>query len=104
MTIDTASTIGYDGTMTDTIHTFAPGDFITESLVSDTKTWEVIAVTPQTITIRPTRPGKVLWSASIDGNPYPVTYSECVPHYIGKGHPWVRTLRRRKDGTFRVAS
>ena len=73
-------------------------EFLTELLVTDTRTYEVIARTPKTITVRTTRPTGEKWSENRDGNPYP-----CVWHVVGpdeNGHTY--TLRLRKDGTYRM--
>lgn len=81
--------------------TFNPqvGDFITETLVHDTCTHEVIGKTPKTIRIREAMRGEIVRSENRDGNPYPCVWHEAVSNPNGK----VRTLRLRKDGTYRVA-
>lgn len=79
-------------------HGHLPGDFITETLVTDTRTWEVITTTAQTVTIRNTRYGERLRSENRDGNPWPCVWTEALPWPEGDTY----TLRRRKDGTFRT--
>jgi hypothetical protein len=75
---------------------FKVGDFVSYTMVTDTQVYEVVKVTPKTITIRHTSTGDVLWT---DGAPYPVVYREAVREpYSGSD----RVLRVRKDGTYRV--
>lgn len=75
---------------------FKVGDFVSHTLVTDTRVYEVVKVTPKTITLRPTSTGDVLES---DGAPYPVVYREAVRQpYSGSD----KVLRVRKDGTYRV--
>lgn len=75
------------------------GDFISETLVTDTRTYVVTKVTAQTIRIQGTSQGEIVKSENRDGNPWPCTYREAVRDPEAP----IRTLRRRKDGTFRVA-
>lgn len=78
--------------------TFAPGNFLTELLYTDTIGWEVVSTTPCSITVRGAHRGDVVRHDHIGGNPYPVTYYALSSDTEAP----VRTLRRRKDGTFRT--
>lgn len=82
------------------VHDFQVGNFITEVMVTDTRTYEVIAKTAKTITIRKTRrTDTVVKSENRDGNPYPCVWHEEVPDEDGAKY----VLRLRKDGTYRIA-
>jgi hypothetical protein len=88
---------------TNTPAPFAPqvGDFVAETLVTDTVVYEVVAVTAKTIQVRTTRgTNNVLKSENRGGNPYPVQWTEVLSDPTGK----VRRLGKRKDGTFRWAA
>lgn len=75
---------------------FKVGDFVSHMLVTDSVVYEVVKVTPKTITVRPTSAGDVLQT---DGAPYPVVYREAVRQpYSGSD----RVVRLRKDGTYRM--
>lgn len=78
----------------------AVGDFLSEPLVTDTLVWEVVKVTPRTITVRSTAEGEVVTNDHRDGNPLPVTYTEAVSDPHGR----TRTLRVRRDGTVRMGT
>lgn len=72
--------------------------FVRETLVTDTRVWEVIKRTPKTITIRSTqRTGEIVRSDN-DGSGYPVNYEVVAPDPDGR----VKTVRLRKDGTYRT--
>jgi hypothetical protein len=78
-----------------------PGDFVSETLVTDTRTYEVVAVTAKTIRVRTTgRTNNILRSECRDGNPYPCTWFEVTSDPTGKTF----TLRLRQDGTYRFAA
>jgi hypothetical protein len=73
-------------------------EYLSELLVTDTRIYEVLRRTEDTIRVRQMRSTEnVVRRDNIDGNPYPVVYRECVSD---TGYP-IRLLRRRKDGTFR---
>jgi TRAP-type uncharacterized transport system substrate-binding protein len=74
------------------------GDFLSSLLVTDTLVYEVVGVTPKTIKIRRAKDGEVVRSENIDGNIYAVTYTGQVPNPAAA----VRTVRLRKDGTYRI--
>lgn len=90
--------------------------FVQFTLVTDTEVFEVVARTAKTVTIRRTKRGERIGSHHVDGNPYPLVYTEAVafteaeaaeyaayePQY-GVQEPLDRVVRLRKDGTFRVA-
>lgn len=76
----------------------AVGQFVSETLVTDTRTYEVVGVTAKTMKIRTTiQTNNVLRSENRDGNPYPCTWHEVVSDPTGK----VFTLRLRQDGSYR---
>lgn len=75
-----------------------PGDFLNETLVTDTLCYEVIKVTPATITVRQTARGETIKSENRDGNPYPCTWTEALTDPTGR----TSMVRRRKDGTYRM--
>lgn len=64
-----------------------------ELLVTDTIVYEIVAQTPKTITLRLCRKGD---NVSRDSD-WPIVYSEAVSNPSGE----TKTLRLRKDGTFR---
>lgn len=74
---------------------FHPGDFIQCMLVSDTCVFEVVKTTPHTITIRSTK--------TLDGN-LNENKDDWVVFRPVDSDPQgrVQTLRRRKDGKFRL--
>lgn len=76
------------------------GDFLQHRYVTDTAVYEVVAVSKSglSIRVRTTLRGEVLDTYS-DGGPYPVNFTEAISDETGT----VRTVRRRKDGTWRVA-
>jgi hypothetical protein len=87
--------------MTNTAFQPKPGDFVSETLVTDTRTYEVVATTAKTIKVRTTgRTNNVLKTENVGGNPYPCTWFEVVSDPTGT----VFTLRLRKDGTYRFAA
>jgi hypothetical protein len=73
------------------------GDFVAETLVTDTLVYEVVGVTAATIKVRKTSDGDKVTSKNVDGNPYPIVWTSQVPDPDAP----VRTVRYRKDGTFR---
>lgn len=79
-------------------HPFRLGDFAEEILVTDSRVLQVVRATRATITVRTTKRGENVADEFIGGNPLPVTYNAVVPD--PDGH--TRTLRMRKDGTFRT--
>lgn len=78
----------------------AVGDFVQYVLVTDTSVYEVVGKTATGLRLRPAGSGEVLRRTNFDGNPWPVVYTECVPS-VEAG---TFLVRRRKDGTYRVAS
>ena len=76
------------------------GDFVQYTLVTDTQVLEVVGITPNGIRLRYTTTGERMASDNVDGNPFPVVWREVLPC------PGAMTqlVRRRKDGTYRVAS
>ncbi len=77
---------------------FQVGDFVSELLWTDTVTYEVVATTPKTITIRHTKDTGRGRSMGPEGNPYPIVLSEVTSNPLGE----TKVLRLRKDGTFRT--
>lgn len=75
------------------------GDFLSETLVTDTRVYQVAKVTARTVTLRGTTDGERVRSENRDGNPYPCVWTEAVP--VGDEYE-MRTVRLRKDGTLRV--
>lgn len=77
--------------------TFDPqvGDFLVETLVTDTVGWEVIARTASTLTLRTTQDGEVIHRTNAA---YPVVLTAIASRPDGP----TTTVRRRKDGTFRL--
>lgn len=75
------------------------GDFIAEHLVHDVRVYVVTKITAQTIRVQRCKMGRIVKSENRDGNPWPCTYHEAERDSDAP----IRTLRRRKDGTFRVA-
>lgn len=74
--------------------------FLAEVLVTDTRVWEVIRTTAQTITLRATKRGAIVKRKNVDGNLYPVIWTEALPDPDGL----VITRRIRSDGTVRTGS
>lgn len=75
------------------------GDFVTEVLVTDTVTYEVVAKTPKTLRIRRTRHGEIVKRTNEGGNPYPCVWHEAV----SDPGATERVVRLRKDGCYRSA-
>ena len=77
----------------------AEGDYLAERLVTDTRVYKVVKVsaTGKTLTLARCGRGDVVKSDNIDGNPYPVVWTEAVA-YEDEGF----IVRLRKDGTFRL--
>jgi hypothetical protein len=73
--------------------------FVTETLVTDTVTYEIIGRTAKTITIRTTISGDVVKSQD-PGSGYPQVWCEAISDPEGATY----TLRLRKDGTYRRAT
>lgn len=74
-------------------------DYLEHPFVTDTQVYLVTKVTDKTITVVTTKDGENKW---IDrrGGPYPCVYQEVVADPQGLE----KVLRRRKDGTFRIAN
>jgi hypothetical protein len=79
------------------METLTTGQFLSELLWTDTKVWEVIRTTDKTLTLRSTVKGATVRSDDY-GSPYPVEWAEVV----SDPHGYVTTVRRRKDGTYRI--
>ena len=83
--------------------TVEPGMFLSESLVTDSIVWEVVKVTPKSVTLRPTTEGdEITEDESCDkgANGLSVVWNERVSNPNAE----TRTLRVRKDGTIRFGS
>ena len=79
------------------------GDFLSESLVTDTLVYEVVKVTAKTITVRPTTGGGPVHEderCDKGANGLSVVWEE----QVAKPEAKTRTLRVRKDGTIRSGS
>lgn len=79
------------------------GDFLSESLVTDSIVYEVIKVTPKTVTVRSTQDGESFHDderCDKTANGLGVVWTERVSNPEGS----TRTLRVRKDGTVRSGS
>lgn len=76
------------------------GDFVSYTMVTDTRTFEVVKTTAKTITLRDMVDGEILKREDRDGSGWPQVYTEQVS---SEGMPET-TVRLRKDGTYRVAS
>lgn len=74
------------------------GDFLAETLVTDTRVWEVVGRTAKTLKVRATTGGEILKREEIDGNPWPVVFTEAVSCPEAE----VVVARLRKDGTYRL--
>ena len=75
------------------------GDFLSESLVTDTIVWEVVKVTAKTVTIRTTRDaGEFTEDTAVDKAPMPVVWEAREANPAGA----TKTLRVRKDGSVRI--
>lgn len=75
------------------------GDFVQYALVTDTVVLEVVDKTAKTLKLRGTQRGEVVRTDNIDGNPWPVQWTEAVPNPDGP----VFKFRERKNGGFRAA-
>lgn len=87
----------------DTFAEVKAGDFLSESLVTDTLVYEVVKVTAKTVTVRRTMTGdKFTKDTACDegANGLAVTWEEQVIN----PHAETRTLRLRKDGSVRMGS
>lgn len=81
---------------------FAPkvGDFLSETLVTDSRAYVVVAVTEKTIKVVPAGHGEVV-KRQENGSPYPIVWSEIVaPENTSKA----KAVRLRKDGTLRLGT
>ena len=79
------------------------GDFLSESLVTDTRAYQVVKVTKSTISIVPCQgTGRVIEDERCDkgANGLSVTWETVAPMEGSKA----RTLRVRKDGSVRMGS
>lgn len=72
--------------------------FLSDTMVTDTRVFEVVAATDKTIQLRHTVTGEVLQRQHRDGNPYPLVWAEAIVQPSAK----IITVRRRRDGTYRV--
>lgn len=80
---------------------FQVGDFLVETLVTDTRAYEVIAKTAKTLRLRPCGIGKAVKRENRDGNPWPCVWSAITRWPTDECD---RTVRLRKDGTYRSAN
>jgi hypothetical protein len=71
--------------------------FMTETLVTDTRCWEVVKQTAKTITIRQMRKGDEVYN---DGAELPVVGHIAMPYLDG----YTMTVRLRKDGSYRTGN
>lgn len=79
------------------------GDFLSESLVTDTLVYEVVKVTAKTVTVRPTMSGgPVHEDEHCDKGAHGL--SVVWEEQVTKPEAETRTLRVRKDGTVRAGS
>ena len=79
------------------------GDFLSESLVTDTLVYEVVKVTAKTVTVRPTMSGgPVHEDQHCDKGAHGL--SVVWEEQVTKPEAETRTLRVRKDGTVRAGS
>lgn len=76
------------------------GDFVEETLVTDTRVYEVIRATAKTLTLRPVLEDGVVRAENRDGNPFPVVFRKAVADPDAPTF----TVRMRQDGTYRIAS
>ena len=77
----------------------AVGDYLSESLVTDTIIWEVVKVTAKTVTIRTTQDaGEITEDTRVDKAPMPVLWEARKANPAGR----TQTLRVRKDGSVRL--
>jgi hypothetical protein len=83
--------------------TVEPEMFLSESLVTDSIVWEVVKVTPKSVTLRPTIEGDEITE---DENCDKGAYGLSVVWTEQKSNPEAkaRTLRVRKDGTVRFGN
>lgn len=89
---------GYDRPEVPRNHIGPDVEFVTMLLVTDTVTYEIVGRTASTMKVRTTKGGERGRTERRDGNPLPIVYTFCEPDPDGK----VSTVRRRKDGTFRM--
>ena len=81
----------------------AVGDFLSESLVTDTIVWEVVKITKATVTVRPTMSGGPVHEdehCDKGAHGLSVVWEEQVTNPEAE----TRTLRVRKDGSVRLGS
>ena len=79
------------------------GDFLSESLVTDTLVYEVVKVTAKTVTVRPTMSGgPVHEDEHCDKGAHGL--SVVWEEQLTKPEAETRTLRVRKDGSVRMGS
>ena len=79
------------------------GDFLSESLVTDTLVYEVVKVTAKTVTVRPTMSGgPVHEDEACDKGAHGL--SVMWEEQVTKPEAETRTLRVRKDGSVRSGS
>lgn len=75
-----------------------PGDFVSETLWTDTRVYTVVKRTAKTITVRPCLRGARVKRDNPGGNPWPVDWDAA---HASDDDSHDRTLRLRKDGTYR---
>lgn len=78
--------------------TFHVGDFVSEVLVTDTRVYRIAKRTEKVLYLQPCGQGEKISHENIDGNPYPVVYTEAVPYEGAE----LRRVGLRADGTFRT--
>lgn len=72
--------------------------YAVETLVTDTRSYDVLKSTARTVTVRPrTRTKEIVWVEN-PGEPFPVNHNATVADPDAPA----RTLRLRKDGTYRA--
>jgi hypothetical protein len=88
--------------MTTTITHPHVGDYVAETLVTDTRVYKIIKVTAKTITVMPGRQGETVKVENRDGNPFPCVWTAIT--FNDADAPYAYTLRLRKDGTYRMGN
>lgn len=82
---------------------FQVGDFLVETLVTDTRAYEVVGRTAKTLTVYPCADGAVVKRENRDGNPWPCVWT-AIQSCDERVKSAERVVRLRKDGTYRVSS
>lgn len=84
-------------------HDIAVGDYLSESLVTDTLVYEVVKVTAKTVTVRRMRSdGPAHTDEQCDKGAHGL--SVMWEEQVANPHAETRTMRVRKDGTIRSGS